>query len=335
MIDLRSDVAAATAEMRRAMAEAPGGDELFGECPTTCELEAYAARLLGKEAALFVPTGTMGNAIAVALAHCRGDHTLMDAESHINRRELRGALAGLSPSLYDTPDGCPDEGECKEWCRRVTNRALICLETAHTCRRRRAVPLDRLRGVAQIAREAGARVHLDGARLFNAAVALGVAPAAVAEVADTVVISLCKSIGAPAGAILVGERWMIDAARNQRLALGGTMRQTGALAAAGLVALRTGTAHLATDHARAGRLACVLAEFDPLGVRPEDFDTNAVTFDPSPLGLSEEQFAARLAEAGVKVALLAPNVVRLMTHRGLSDADVESAAAALRRALGR
>ena len=328
MIDLRSDTVAPSPAMRLAMAEAAVGDELFGEDPAARRLEVYAARLLGKPAALFVPTCTIGNAVAVLAHGCDPDRVLLDTMSHIVRREMRfpATLSTLRPTLYDTPDGCPDADDVRRFCTASDRRGLVCLETTHTWRRGLAVSVERLGAAYAEARRHRAPVHLDGARLFHAAAARDVPPAAIAAAADSVVFSLCKGIGAPAGGVLAGDMAFIAAARANLFALGGILRTPGVLAAAGLTALESGWDGLRKDFAAARRLAAAVAG---LGVRAEDVPTNVVLFDPSPAGLSGEQFARLALEAGVKVILLEPNLVRLTAHPNLSDADVTAAAAAL------
>jgi len=321
MIDLRSDVIAPTAAMRRAMAEAELGDELFGEDPSARRLEAYTAQLLGKEASLLVPTCTLGNAVAVLAHGCGSEWVLMDIQAHIHRREMHppSTLATLRPEFYDTPDGCPDVEHIRRFCTSSNDAGLVCLETTHTWRQGQAISLERLQAVSAEAHRHGARVHLDGARLFYAAAALDADPAQIAATADSVVVSLCKGIRAPAGAMLAGSAAFIAAARSILCALGGTLRMPGMLAVAGLLALQTGLSGLNRDFVNAQRLAQAMAGF---GVRAADFPTNVVLFDPSDHGLSGAQFADLALQAGMRVALLAPNLVRLTTHSDLSDADV-------------
>jgi len=319
MIDLRSDLVAPTAAMRLAMAEAETGDELFGDDPTTRRLEDVARDLLGKEAAIFMPTCTMANAVAVLAHVCDNERILMDVQSHIHRREMQppALLSTLRPTFFDSPDGAPNIDELSRFCDSSPDPGLVCLETTHTWRNGRPLSLERLQEVAAEARHKRARIHLDGARLFYAAVALEVHPTSIAVNADSVAVSLCKGIGAPAGAILAGRADLIAEARSIRLKLGGTLRSSGTLAAAGLLAVSK--TDLKRDIFNAQKIARALGG---VGVRPQDFPTNVVLFDPSPLGLSGQQFADLTLESGVQVFLLAPGVVRLTTHSGLSDADV-------------
>ena len=334
MIDLRGDTVAPSAEMRHAIAEAEVGDELFGEDPSARRLEDYAARLLGTQASLLLPTCTMGNAVAVMTHGCAGDRVLMDVQSHIHRREMQfpSTLGILRPTFFDTPDGCPDIEDVRRFCTDSNLPVLVCLETTHTWRQGRAVPLGRLKAVSAEALRHQARIHLDGARLFHAAAALKTEAAEIAATADSVVVSLCKGIGAPAGAILAGSANFIAAARKNLLALGGILRMPGMFAAAGLLALQTGLTGLERDFVNVQRLARALAGF---GVRPEEFPTNVVLFDPSPFGLSGSQFVDLSREAGLKVALLEPNLVRLTTHRDLSEADISHSVAALTKIVER
>lgn len=310
------------------MAEATVGDELFGEDPTVRKLEAQAAKLLDKAAALFLPTCTLGNAVALLAHGCQPERVLLDVQSHIHRREMQphSTLSRLRPVFYDVADGCPTLEQVRRFCAQSKEFGIVSLETTHTWRNGLTPPLDRLRAVSHEARSGGAKVHLDGARLFYAATALKVEPAVLAETADSVMFSLCKGIGAPVGAMLAGSERFIAAARPILYELGGVLRMPGMLAAAGLLALETGRQNLEHDIEIARRFAQRLSE---VGVCVTDVTTNVVLFDSSPLGLSGKQFADLASQSGVQLLLLEANLVRITTHSGLSDADVSQAIKAL------
>src|SRR5512136_1727702 len=243
-IDLRSDtVTRPTPEMRKAMAEAEVGDDVYGEDPTVNRLEARAAEILGMEAALFVPSGTMGNAIAVRILTERGDEVLAERRSHVVRYELSGmsVLSGAMPRMVDAAGGhlTPDDvrGAAGPRAYYKSDVSLVVLENTHNLGGGTVQRVEDFRAVIAAARECGFRVHLDGARIWNAAVALGVPPAALVQGADTVMSCLSKGLCAPVGSVLASSRERIEEARRVRKLLGGGMRQAGVLAAAGLVAL--------------------------------------------------------------------------------------------------
>ncbi|MDA0563206.1 aminotransferase class I/II-fold pyridoxal phosphate-dependent enzyme [Streptomonospora sp. S1-112] len=331
MIDLRSDtVTRPTPGMRRAMAEAEVGDDVFGEDPTVRRLEEETAALLGTEAALYVPSGHMSNQLAV-YAHTRsGDEVWAHRDAHVVANE-QGALAVLSrvqPRVYDAPGPYPDEALLAAWLRGAddVHRArprLLCLENTFTGR---VVPRAEHLGLTRFAREHGIRVHLDGARLWNAAVAQNLAPGAVAEGADTVSVCFSKGLGAPVGSALAGGADTIAAARRARKLLGGGMRQAGIIAAGALYALRHHVDRLAEDHARAERLAAGALE---AGLAAEA-RTNMVVLT-APRGRAP-QLADLLAAEGVGAVVLGADRLRLVVHLDITDADIDGAAAAIAKA---
>lgn len=344
VVDLRSDtVTRPTPEMRRAMAEAQVGDDVYGEDPTVRRLEGVAAERVGHPAALFVPTGTMGNQVALHV-HCRPGHeVLLDARSHILRFEKAAlaVLSGLMPRAVETPDGflTPEAVDAHFSPDDVIHSptGAVALETTHNLAGGRVLPLALGRSVQGAAARRGVPVHLDGARLFNAAAALGVPAREVAAGYDSVMFCLSKGLGAPVGSLLCGSAGFVAEARKVRKLFGGGMRQAGVLAAAGLVALETMAGRLAHDHEVARRLARGLAQVPGLAV-PVPPETNIVllTVGAEPLGPSPaETLVRRLGERGVRALALGPDRVRFVTHYDLPADAVDRCLEAARVALGR
>jgi threonine aldolase len=336
-IDLRSDtVTRPTAEMRRAMAEAEVGDDVYGEDPTVNRLEARAAEILGMEAALFVPSGTMGNAIAIRILTQRGDEVLVERRSHVVRYELSGmsVLSGVLPRMADAPGGHLTADHVRA---AVAPRAyyksdvsLVVLENTHNLGGGTVQRVEEIQAVVAAARECGFRVHLDGARIWNAAVALGVSPAALAKGVDTVMSCLSKGLCAPVGSVLASSRERIEEARRARKLLGGGMRQAGVLAAAGLVALDSLVPRLADDHANARLLAQALGR--GRGVRVAPVETNIVVATLE--GRTAPDVVVALRQEGVLASAMDASTLRLVTHRDVSREDCERAAGAIERAFG-
>ena len=322
MIDLRSDtVSRPSAAMRRAMAEAEVGDDVWGDDPTVAELERVAADLLGKAAAVFVPSGTQSNLCAL-MAHCqRGDEYLVGDNAHTYKYEAGGgAVLG---SIQPQPVPILDDGRLdldraaaaiKPADHHFADTRLLCLENTHDGK---VVPLEHQAEAATLAAERGLGLHLDGARLWNAAVALGVEPRMVAEPFDTVSVCLSKGLGAPVGSVLVGRPDLIERARKWRKMLGGGMRQSGVLAAAGLYALANNIDRLADDHANAARLVDGLGALD--GVEIVGHSTN-MAFVRFPDGVA---LAAAVADDGLLIAQGRP-VTRFVTHLDVSAEDIET-----------
>lgn len=341
-IDFRSDtVTLPTPEMRQAMAQAEVGDDVYGEDPTINRLQEMAAALLGKEAALFVASGTMGNLVAV-LAHCnRGDEVILGDQSHIFLDEAGGisALGGVhSRQVTNQPDGTialediyaairPEDIHCP-----VTR--LIALENTHNNCGGVPLSVDYTSAVSKLAHEHGLRLHLDGARIFNAAVALGVQAADLAEPADSVMVCLSKGLCAPVGSVLCGTRDYIERAKRIRKQLGGGMRQAGVLAAAGIVALQNMIERLSEDHRRARLLAEGLATIPGLNLEPGTPHTNMVFFTlANEAPLSDVELLERLKAMGVRVGMASPRRFRLVTHYWIDDAAVRTAIEAFRLVL--
>jgi threonine aldolase len=326
-VDLRSDtVTRPTPEMRAAMAEAEVGDDGFGDDPSVNRLEAEYAALVGKEAAVFVPSGTMANQIALRVLVPAGGVALCGRRAHVVVREhgAAGLNAGAQLVTLDDADGTLDPEEVARWVAdaRVGWAAprAVFVEDTHGEVGGRVWPLARLQAVAAV----GLPVHLDGARLWNAAVASGTSVAERAATATTVTACVSKGLGAPVGSLLAGPAALIAAAREERKRLGGGMRQVGVLAAAGLVALGR-VERLADDHARAQRLAEAAAQRWPGSVHPADVHTNIVLVDLPHVGA----VLRHLADAGVLALPSASTTLRMVTHADLDDDDVDRAVAAL------
>lgn len=342
IIDLRSDtVTRPTPAMRAAMAAAELGDDVYGEDPTTNRLQEMAAARMGKEAGLFVPSGTMGN-LAAILAHCgRGDEVILGDKAHTFLYEAGGisALGGIhSRQLPNQPDGTLDLEEVRAAIRPddphqpVTR--LIALENTHNRCGGVALSVEYTRALGELAHRHGLLLHLDGARLFNAAAALGVEASALAAPADSVSFCLSKGLCAPVGSVLCGSAGFIRRARRARKQLGGGMRQCGVLAAAGIVALESMVERLGEDHARARRLAAGLSAIPGLALDPGGPQTNMVflSLDES-LRLDAAQVAERLSRFGVRVGVVGPRRFRLVTHYWIDDEGVERAIRAFEQAI--
>jgi threonine aldolase len=333
MIDLRSDtVNVPTPEMYAAMAAAPLGDDGWRDDPTVLQLERLAAERLRKPAALFLPSGTMANLAALMVYGGHGGEVLAEARSHIIAAELGGiaTVAGLSFRPIPGRRGAMDLDYLEAAVRadvddRSLHTALICLENTHTAESGAVLPLAYMADVKRLATMAGLPVHLDGARLFNAAVALGVDVAELSEHSDSVAISLCKALGAPAGAILAGSTHFIKRALVYRKMLGGTMRQAGLLAACGIVGLQRMVERLADDHERARQLADALRLLDDRLVDLRMVDTNLVTVAVRHTGRNAREWADALKCLGVLVAPLVPWHLRLITHRDIGVLEVRTA----------
>jgi threonine aldolase len=333
MIDLRSDtVTLPTPAMRRAMAEAEVGDDVYGEDPTVNRLEALAAERMGKEAALFVPSGTMGNLISVLTHVRRGQEVILGDQSHIFIHEAGGASA-LGGAVYHpvrtSDDGTLPLDELAQAIRgsdiHYAPPGVICLENTHNRRGGAVLTPDYLARVAQFAREHDLPLHLDGARIFNAAVASGRPVTDWTRHVTSVQFCLSKGLAAPAGSIIAADRPFIGRARRQRKMLGGGMRQVGILAAAGIVALTEMVDRLAEDHANAAQLAKALSAIDGVALDPPRVQSNIVIFTV-PAGVPVGRFVARAKEAGVLVSGVGGQRIRAVTHYGISREDCLEAA---------
>lgn len=334
IIDLRSDtVTQPTPEMREAMVKAEVGDDVYGDDPTANELEAYAAHLLGKQAAMFVPSGTFGNQVCVMAHTRRGDEILLDGEAHILWHEV-GAAATLSGVQTR---GFPVEG--REINAAMLERlirgddiheprtGLICLENARS--NGKVLKLESMRSAYALAASRGIPVHLDGARLFNAAISLGVEAGELAACTDSVTVCLSKGLCAPVGSVVAGSHEFITRARKCRKLMGGGMRQVGILCAAGLIALQQMVGRLADDHANARYLAGRLEEIEGLCVDRDSLDINMVFFTLSETVISGERLVSGLLERGIKVNG-GPGEYRFVTNHGVTRADIDAVVEAMK-----
>ena len=342
-VDMRSDtITRPTPAMRRAMAEAEVGDDVFGEDPTVNRLEEMAAERLGKEAALFVASGTMGNLVSL-LAHCgRGDEVILGDQAHTFLYEQGGmaALGGIHPhTLPNQPDGTLDLQQIEAAIRpdnvHDPRTRLIALENTHNRCWGSPLSVAYMREVGALARRRGLKVHVDGARLFNAAIALGVEARELVADADSVTFCLSKGLAAPVGSVICGRRDFIAEARRARKVVGGGMRQAGVLAAAGIVALTQMVERLAEDHAHARRLAEGLAELPGVCIDPARVRTNIVYFEVTRPELTAAELVERVGAEGVRVLPLGPRLVRAVLNYHVSADDVEYALAAFGKALRR
>lgn len=342
MIDLRSDtVTKPTPAMRRAMAEADVGDDVYGEDPTVNRLQERAAAIFEKEAALFVPTGSMGNQIAVKLHTRPGTEVIIEERGHIFNFEM-AAMAAISGTLA-RPVRSSDGSGILAWddiqaalhvgsAYYVAPTALVALENSHNLAGGTLLSRARTEEITSRAHELGLRVHLDGARIFNAAVALRERVADLARPVDSVMFCLSKGLGAPVGSMLLGSHDFIAEARRWRKLLGGGMRQAGVLAAAALIALEETPARLHEDHLNARRLAEGLVELPGVMIDPERVATNIIIFDVSGTGLTADEICARLQERGVLASGFGPSI-RMVTHYDVSGEDIETALREIRAIL--
>lgn len=338
-MDLRSDtVTQPTEEMRSAMAHAAVGDDVYQDDPTVIELESLAADLLGMEAALFVPSGVFGNQLCVCTHTQRGQEVLIPESNHIFFHET-GAMAVISGVQTRTiPEirGCMDLDRLKESIRDedIHNppTGLICVENAHSCGA--VVPLEHLRQVYEIAQEAHIPVHLDGARIFNAAISLRVEAHQIAQYADSVMFCLSKGLCAPVGSMIAGTEAFIHKARRNRKMMGGALRQVGVLAAAGLVGLHRMVERLEQDHRNARKLADLLAGLDGVEVQKDRLDINMVFFRVQLPDFDPDDFVNHLMQQRIKINGLMQvgrhKEFRLVTHHGITEEGIEKAFEAIR-----
>lgn len=338
-VDLRSDtVTRPTPEMRRAIADAEVGDAVLGDDPTVAELERVAAELAGKEAALFFPSGIMANTAALLVLGRPGTEAVIEATGHILNYEEGAAAAwgGMQLHAVPTPDGLLTPELVAERIRPaspyVPQTSLVCLENTHNSAGGRVMPLGRMQAIADVARDRGVRVHLDGARLSNASVASGVPMREFAAQADTVMFALSKGLGAPVGSMLAGDAEAMERAWRVRRRLGGGMRQAGILAAAGLYALRNHFPRLEGDHRRAKALAAAVSRVE--GVWAAEPETNIVMIDLREPRLAPANLLAALEGRGVRMTQFGPRRLRAVTHLDVDDAGIERAAGAFGEAVG-
>jgi threonine aldolase len=334
-VDLRSDtVTTPTPEMRTAMAEADVGDDAYREDPTVRRLETLAAALLGKEAALYVPSGTMANQVALRTLGVPGTEVLCAARAHVYRHERAASAVNAGVQLRPLPDadGLLHAGDVDHAlagaAHHLPELSALFLENTHMPASGRPASAAEIDDVTAVAHAGGLAVHCDGARIWNAAVALGVSPAELVRSCDTMMFCLSKGLGAPVGSVLCGTRAHIDVARTHRARFGGQMRQAGVIAAAGVVALETMVERLADDHARARRLAEVIADAFPGSVDPDTVRTNIVC---AAAGAFPPDLLHALAAEGVLAGTVDPDTVRFVTHKDVDDAGLDHAIKVLQR----
>ena len=338
VVELRSDTfTRPTPEMRRAMADAEVGDDVWGEDPTAIALEEHCAELFGAEAGLFVPSGTMGNEAALRALTRPGDGVVVEATSHIVLYELGGpaALSGVALRGITALDGRMDPAEVRGILDGAGGHgapvSLVWMENTHNYRGGRILPLDHIRTLAELAHSAGARAYIDGARIFNAAAASGTSVREYASAVDALGFCFSKGLGAPVGSMVVGPADLIAEVRTARQLFGGGMRQVGVLCAAARVALDTGVERLAEDHANARRLAEGWEDALPASVDPTRVETNMVF---AAVGTERcDRVVEALAAEGVMVAAATQSTIRAVTHRDVSGAGIDRAIRAFARAV--
>jgi threonine aldolase len=336
VVDLRSDtVTKPTPAMRRAMAEAEVGDDVYGEDPTINRLEQRAAEIFAREAAIFVPTGSMGNSIAIKIHTQPGQEIICEERGHIFNYEM-GMLSffsGCVPRTIFGENGILTWSEIKKkiapgiYYRAQTG--LISLENTHNMAGGTVYPTAVAEEICDGAHATGLRVHLDGARIFNASVALGKPVAEITKKFDSVMFCLSKGLGAPVGSLLVGSKKFIEQARVYRKALGGGMRQAGVLAAAGLIALEEGPKRLPEDHANAKLLAEGLAKLRGIKIDPKKVETNIIVFDMRGTGMDSAAFTRKLMEKNVLASGISPTEIRIVTHMDVDRGACERALEAI------
>jgi threonine aldolase len=341
-VDLRSDtLTRPTPEMRQAMAAAEVGDDVYGEDPTVNKLEKRAAELFEKEAALFVPTGCMGNLIAIKIWTHHGDEVICDERGHVNLYELASmsAIAGCMPRVARGEDGILTWSQIEAVIRPKiyydSQSALVCLENSHNMAGGMLYTAAQTADICEHAHAVGLKVHLDGARVFNASVALGESVAELTRQVDSVMFCLSKGLGAPVGSMIAGSKKFIEKARVYRKMFGGGMRQAGVLAAAGMLALEKSPARLHIDHEHAKLLANAIAEIPGLRIEPAKVRTNILIFDCSQTGRTAVELCEALAAHGILAQDTALHSVRFVTHCDVSRAGIDRAITVLREVVAK
>jgi threonine aldolase len=332
-IDLRSDtVTKPTEEMREAMMRAEVGDDVYLEDPTVNHLQELAAEMLGKEAALFVPSGTMGNQICLRLHTQPGQEVIMEERSHMFNAEMAtmAVVSGTLARLVRGEDGILNWKSIEAAIRPQSlyyyaQTGLVTLENSHNFAGGSVMPVERIEEICEGAHSYGLPVHMDGARIFNAATALQCEAKDIARPVDSAMFCLSKGLGAPIGSLIVGTREFINRALAVRRMFGGAMRQVGVIAAAGIIALEKMTKRLAEDHANAQLLVRGLAEIQGVKIDPEKVQTNILVFDISETGISVYDLSAKLKEHGVLANGISATEMRLVTHKDVSRSDCETA----------
>ncbi len=338
--DFRSDtVTRPTDQMRRAMAEAIVGDDVLGDDPTVQELESMAAALMQKEAALFVPSGTMGNSIAVNVWTRELDEVIVEAKAHIYNMESTSItfVSRINPRPLPSNRGAMDPYEVERNIKKpsvhLPRTSLICVENTHNGWGGAVVPMENLKAIREVANRHGVKIHYDGARVFNASQATGIPVHEYAAIGDSIMFCLSKGLSAPVGSVLVGPQGFIDQARRVRKALGGGMRQVGVLAAAGIVALNEMVSRLGEDHQRAKKLALGIHDLPGIDLNPEFVETDIIIFGFDHQKLTADEFITKLKEKNILALATPAKDIRFVTHKDIDDEDVERAIAAIRETL--
>ncbi len=337
--DFRSDtVTQPTENMRKAMAEAVVGDDVLGDDPTVQKLESLAADIMGKEAALFVPSGTMGNSISIKVWTEELEEVIVEERSHLYNMESTHMtfIARVLPRPLSSNRGAMDPEEVERNIRKrsvhIPRTSLICVENTHNGWSGAVVPMENLKAIREIADKHGTKIHFDGARIFNASASSGIPVKEYAAIGDSLMFCLSKGLSAPVGSLLVGNKDYIDYARRVRKALGGGMRQVGILAAPGIVALTEMVDRLKDDHERAKKLALAIAELPGIILNPEYIQTNIIIFDFNHPRISIPEFLAKLKEKKI-LALATTGPIRFVTHKDIGDKDIDKAISAFHKIL--
>jgi threonine aldolase len=341
-IDLRSDtVTKPTSAMRKAMAEAEVGDDVFGEDPTVNILQEKVARLLGKEASLFVPSGTMANQLSIKSHTQPGDEVIAETSSHAYNFEggAGAVLSGIQFQCLKGVRGILDASQIEEAVRpsdyHFPVTRLVCLENTHNRGGGSIFPVEKMAEIYRLAKSRGLLVHLDGARLWNASVETGIGPHEYAQWADSVSVCLSKGLGAPVGSLVAGAKPFVDRVHRFRKMFGGGMRQVGIIAAAGIYALDHHLERLGDDHQNAKRLAVGLKEFKGISIDPRHVETNIVIFDVANTGMTGFQVAEAMKKEDVLIHAVGKTLIRLVTHLDVTAEDIEKALKAFGKVLGR
>jgi threonine aldolase len=341
-IDLRSDtVTRPTPSMRKVMAEAEVGDDVFGEDPTVNVLQEKVANLLGKEAALFVPSGTMANQLSIKSHTQPGDEVIIETSSHPYNFEggAGAALSGIQFQCLKGVRGIFDVSQVEEAIRPADHHfpvtKLVCLENTHNRGGGSIYPVEKMADIYRLAKSKGLLVHLDGARLWNASVVTGIKPIEYAQWADSVSVCLSKGLGAPIGSLASGSKLFIDRVHRFRKMFGGGMRQAGIIAAAGIYALDNHFERLKDDHQNAKRLAVGLKEFKGVSIDPKHVETNIIIFDVSNTGMTGSQVAESMRQERVLIHVIGRTQIRLVTHLDVSSEDIEITLKAFEKLLRR
>ena len=337
-IDLRSDtVTKPTPAMRKAMAEAEVGDDVFGEDPTVNALQEKVARILGKEAAIFVPSGTMANQLAIKSHTQPGDEVIIEGTSHPYNFEggASAALSGVQFYCLKGVRGILEASQIEEAIRPDDHHfpitKLICLENTHNRGGGAIYPIEKIVKIHRLAKSKGLSLHMDGARLWNASVATGIKPAEYAQWADSVSVCLSKGLGAPIGSMVTGSKIFIDRVHRFRKMFGGGMRQVGVIAAAGIYALDHHIERLKEDHQNAKRLALGLKEFKGVSINPDHVETNIIIFSTADAGMTAAQVTEAMKKEGVLIHAFGKTQIRLVTHLDVSSEDIEKALKAFKK----